>query len=80
MDRDAAQAPVDRIRAFTADLGDLERDGVVVLDVKQRLAIAGHHQRLAADLASRFDLDRGEAQRRMSLGMRAAPIVAVALT
>src|SRR5712671_4291625 len=75
MDRETAQARLNRIHAFTSELEALEHGGVVAFDVQQRLAIAGHHQHVIADLTSQFDLDRDEGQRRMSLGMRIASIL-----
>lgn len=81
MDKSEAQARLDRIAAFLRELATLERDGVLSLDEAERRALAAYHQRLVSDLTSRFDLDRGEAQRQMSLGMRAAAIVgAIALS
>jgi hypothetical protein len=72
MDRAEAQARLNRIRAFRAELDALDREGIVALDEAGRRAILDHHDRLVADLASRFDVDRDEGQRRMSLGMRVA--------
>ncbi len=81
MDKSEAQARLDRIGAFTGELAALERDGVLSLDEAQRRTLAAHHQRLVSDLTSHFDLDRGAAQRQMSLSMRAAAVVgAVALS
>jgi len=81
MDREAAQARLDRIGQFRAELDALEHDGVVILDAAGRRAIADYHQRAIAELTSHFDLDRGEQQRRMSLGMRIAALIgAVALS
>jgi uncharacterized membrane protein len=80
MDRDEAQARLDRIRAFAAELEAVEREGVAALDEGQRRAIAEYHRTLATDLTSRFDVDRDEGQRRMSIGMRIASLVgAIAL-
>lgn len=81
MDREAAQARLNRVRTFTSELTALEQAGVVALDESQRRAIADHHRRLLADLTAQFDLDRDEGQQRMSLGMRLASILgAVALS
>src|SRR5262245_38354461 len=76
MDRAAAQARLDRIRAFTEELAALEQSGDVALEPPQRDAIAAHHRRLVTELTAQFDLDRGEEQRRMSLGMRVASLLA----
>lgn len=81
MDTSEAQARLDRIGAFTGELAALERDGVLSLDDGERSALATYHQRIVSDLTTHFDLDRDEAQRQMSLGMRAASIVgAIALS
>ena len=81
MDREAAQARLNRVRTFTSELAALEQGGVVALDESQRRAIADHHRRLLADLTAQFDLDRDDAQRRMSAGMRIASLAgAVALS
>src|SRR5262245_35362455 len=75
MDRAEAQARLNRIRAFRAELDALDSEGVVSLDDHQRRAIVDHHNRLLADLASRFDVDRDEGQQRMSLGLRIASVL-----
>src|SRR5437879_6201123 len=81
MDREAAQARLNRIRKFNSEFAVLQEDGVVTLDDAQRRAIADYHQRLLAELTARFDLDRDEGQQRMSLGMRIASILgAIALS
>jgi uncharacterized membrane protein len=81
MDRDAAQARLNRVRTFTAELATLEQDGVVTLDEAQRHTIADYHRRLLGDLTTQFDLDRDEGQQRMSLGMRIASLLgAIALS
>lgn len=81
MDRESAQTRLNRIRTFSSELALLERDGIVVLEPEQQLAIDRHHQRLVADLTSQFDLDDGDTQRRMSLGMRIAAVMgAIALS
>jgi uncharacterized membrane protein len=81
MDREAAQARLNRIRTFTSELAALEQGGIVTLDEAERRAIGDYHQRLLADLTARFDLDRDEGQQRMSLGMRIASILgAIALS
>jgi uncharacterized membrane protein len=75
MDRAEAQARLNRIRAFQTELDALEREGVVSLGEVERRAIVDHQQRLVADLSSRFDVDRDEGQRRMSVGMRIASVL-----
>ena len=81
MDRAEAQARLNRIRAFDAELATLASDGAIAFDDHQLRAIAEHHQRIVADLVRQFDLDRDEGQRRMSMGMRIASILgAIALS
>lgn len=81
MDKSEAQARVDRIASFTSELAVLERDGVVSLTDDQRRLLAGYHQNVLSTLSAQFDVDRGDVQRRMSIGMRVASIVgAVALS
>src|SRR4029077_4845366 len=81
MNRDEAQARLDRIEAFSTELAELQREGTLLLDEAQRFAITGHHQRLTADLSARFPIDRGADQRQMTLGMRIASLLgAIALS
>jgi hypothetical protein len=81
MDRDAAQARLNRVRTFTVELAALEQDGALTLEPEQRRAISDYHRQLLTDLTARFDLDRDEGQQRMSLGMRIASILgAIALS
>src|SRR5688572_9834626 len=77
--KDEAQRRTDQIRAFQAELAELRREGVALPD---RLdAIAAHHDALLAAFASRYDIDRSSAAKRMSLGMRlASAFGAAALT
>ncbi|MFO7694524.1 MAG: DUF2157 domain-containing protein [Vicinamibacterales bacterium] len=70
-----AQQRVDQIEAFTRELGELEREGVLRLEPGDRARVDEHHARLLERLAGRFDVDRSERQRRMSLGMRIASLV-----
>ena len=81
MDREAAQARLNRIRSFNSKLDALEQAAIVTLDESQRRAIVAYHQRLLDDLTAQFDLDRDEGQQRMSLGMQIASILgAIALS
>jgi hypothetical protein len=80
MDRADAQARADRIRAFEAELAELERDGVLALDEGSRARLAAHHRGLLAALAERFDVDTTAATAQLSLGMRITALLgAVAL-
>ncbi len=79
--REEAQKRVDEIHAFRAELGRLEGDGVLILSPDQSAAVGRHHDQLLAALAQRFDVDRTQAERQMSLGMRVASLLgAVALS
>jgi len=81
MDRETAQARLNRIRSFNSKLDALEQAAIVTLDESQRRAIVAYHQRLLDDLTAQFDLDRDEGQQRMSLGMQIASILgAIALS
>ena len=70
-----AQQRVDQIEAFTRELGELEREGVLRLEPGDRARVDEHHARLLERLAGIFDVDSTERQRRMSLGMRIASLV-----
>lgn len=79
-DRAAAQARIDRIRAFRAELDALEGEGVG-LDSATHERIEAHHERALAQLRRDFDVDLDGAQKRLSLGMRIASLIgAVALS
>lgn len=73
--KEQAQQRVDRIRLFRQELDTLEHDGVVALTDGQREQVARYHDDLLERLAGRFDVDRTEAQKRMSLGMQIASLV-----
>ncbi len=66
----AAQHRADRIRAFRAELAELEREGAITLHPAQRDALETHLQRTLAALAERFDVDTTDSQKRISWGMR----------
>jgi len=73
--RAEAQRRADRIAAFREELADLERDGVLRLGEGDRGRLDAHHRALLDRLAARFDVDRSEGQRRLSLGMRVATLL-----
>jgi hypothetical protein len=80
-DRDAAQARANRIRAFRAELGALDAEGVVALSDQQRAAIATHHDQLLGRLAVDYDVDATDAAQGLSRGMQLASFfAAVTLT
>jgi len=71
-----AQRRVDQIQAFTRELGELERGGIVAFAPEQRAAVSAHHAQVLATLARQFDVDRSEPQRQMAIGMRVASLLA----
>lgn len=74
-DRAAAQARIDRMRAFREELAALEREGVTMLDEAARERVDVHHAALADDLRERLDVDVERADKRLSLGMRIASLI-----
>jgi uncharacterized membrane protein len=70
-----AQQRVDQVLAFTRELPELEREGVLRLAPEDRARLDAYHAGLLQEFASRFDVDRGDSQRRMSLGMRIASLL-----
>ena len=81
MTREQAQQRVDQVHAFRAELAQLEAEGIVLLAPDQSRVLRTHHDDLLAQLAQRFDVDRTQAEKQMSLGMRIASLFgAVALS
>ena len=70
--RHQAQQRADEIRAFRAELGRLEGEGVLALGAAQHEAVRRHHEALLAAYAGAFDIDRDRQARQLSLGMRVA--------
>ena len=75
MDRKSAQERVDRIKAFTAELRDLDRDGIVTLNQDQRRAVDEYHAKVAHDYEREFDIDLNEDAGKLSLGMKIASVL-----
>jgi hypothetical protein len=73
--RQDAQRRVDQIGAFTRELSELDRQGVLSLPADQRSRVERYHAGVLAALAGRFDVDRTEGQRQMALGMRVASLL-----
>lgn len=73
--RQEAQARARQVEAFARELGELEREGVLSLGAADRLRVEEYHAGLLGELADRFDVDRGEGQSQMSLGMRVASLL-----
>jgi uncharacterized membrane protein len=67
-----AQRLVDQIRTFQRELDRLEEERVLHLTEAQRGALTAHHQSLLARCAQRFDIDRSQEAKQLSLGMRIA--------
>ncbi|MFO0775320.1 MAG: DUF2157 domain-containing protein [Nitrospiraceae bacterium] len=69
-DRTAAQARVDRIHAFQAELTQLQQEGHLTLSADAQRELATHHTELLHTLEHTFDVDTTTEQKQMSLGMR----------
>ena len=81
LDKHDAQQRADQIRAFRAELAALRAEGVDAVPADRYDAVVAHQDALLASLARRFDIDRTDAGRRMSLGLRlASAFGAAALT
>lgn len=79
--KDDAQRRADQIAAFRDELAALAREGVAPFDGATSAAVAAHQERILSALAREFDVDRGAAERQMSIGMRLASLLgAAALT
>jgi hypothetical protein len=79
--RDSAQKRADRIRAFREELEAAQADGVVGLSPEQETALRRYHDEVLARLEGAYDVDRSDAQRQLSLGMRIVSLLgAAALT
>lgn len=78
--RQQAQHRVDQVRAFERELAALQADGVLVLTPAQQAAVADRHRALLGELDAGFDIDRDDAARQLSTGMKIASFLgAVAL-
>jgi uncharacterized membrane protein len=73
--KDQAQRRVDAILRFRDELARLEHDGVLTLSETQRASVARHHDAVLESLARQFDVDRSDAEKQMSVGMRVASLV-----
>jgi len=70
--RTAAQQRADDIRVFRQELARLEAEQALALTAEQRQTLTTHHDRLLADLAQAFDIDRDMRGKQLSWGMRIA--------
>jgi uncharacterized membrane protein len=68
--RAEAQRRADEIQGFQAELGRLEREGILTLAPEQRQRVTAHQQGLLAGYARAFDIDRDTQSKQLSLGMR----------
>lgn len=70
--RTDAQQRADDIRVFRRELDRVVREGVLLLPDAQQQALHEHHERVLADFARAFDIDRDTQAKQLSLGMRIA--------
>jgi uncharacterized membrane protein len=67
-----AQRRADRIRAFRAELEQLERDRALALTPEQRQGLERYLDATLRDLAGRYEVDTTDRERQVSWGMRIA--------
>jgi hypothetical protein len=67
-----AQARVDRIISFRVELDLLERENVVCLSDEQHKALENYHDGVVKKFKELFDVDTGEGEKKLSLGMKIA--------
>jgi len=65
-----AQQRADQIEAFRAELGIVEQEQILALELGQRAAVARYHDQLLHRLAAAFDIDVTSKEKQLSLGMR----------
>ena len=66
------QERADRLRIFRSELDELEGRKVLELTAEQRAGVDAHIGRTLSELASQYDVDTSEPERRISWGMRIA--------
>ena len=71
----APQARADQIRAFQAELRELEHDGVLSLDEVQHARLLDHHASVVSRLAADADVDTSVSMHQLSLGLRLATML-----
>ncbi len=74
--RPQAQRRVDRIRTFREELERLLAEGALELTVEQKQRLDQHLDSTLKELATRFDVDTTETQKRFSWGVRIASTIA----
>lgn len=72
LNRSEAQQRADAIRIFRGELDRLETEGALRLSSEDKRAVQVHHDRLLAEFAAAFDIDRDVKASQLSLGMRIA--------
>jgi uncharacterized membrane protein len=71
-----AQRRVDRIRAFRDEIEQLRVEGGLELTAEQRQRLDSHLDATLQSLATRFDVDTTDSEKRISWGMRIASTIA----
>ena len=68
--KEQAQRRADQIGAFAHELDELERAGVLALTGDQRQRVRAYHSDVLERFGRLYDVDRSDAQKSVSLGMR----------
>lgn len=71
----ASQRRADQVRAFRAELAELERSLGALFSAESRAAIEQHHAALLASLKADYDIDTSTAEQQLSLAMRIASLL-----
>ena len=71
----AAQGRVDQIRAFQAEVSQLEESQLWSLDEAQRSGIQSYHSQLLTTLQQSFDVDVNSEEKHLTLGMKVASFI-----
>ena len=74
-DRRASQRRADQVRAFRAELAELERHLGPLLPAEPRAAVERYHAALLARFKTDYDIDVSAAEHQLSLGMRIASLL-----
>lgn len=76
--KEQAQRRADQVGAFTRELAEVERAGVLALAAEQRERLRAYHDDILDRFGRLFDVDRSDAQKSVSLGMRLASFIGAA--
>lgn len=71
----AAQQRVDQVRAFQAELSQLEKSEQLNLDEMQRARVQSYHSTLLTRLQQSFDVDLNVDEKNLTLGMKIASFI-----